>query len=252
MPKPKTYVVLSDIQFPFHDPKALNLALAFIDDLKPHGVVLAGDIADCYSLSSFDKSPLTAASLELEIQLTRGLMERLSKVTRERVFLGGNHEARLTAHLWRNPQLWRELDPASRKRIAKALDFPTVFGLADYGFSWRPYGGVYKLGKLTVTHGSIVRQDSGASAKAHLLKYGGSVLHGHTHRGGSYFRRNGTGVFVAYENFCLCKLSPEYAQMPDWSQGFSVVHVGKNGLFNVQQIPILPGYQLFYGDRHFA
>lgn len=85
----KTYVVLSDIQAPFHDPKALELALAFVEGTKPTGVVLAGDIADCYSLSSFDKSPLTSATLDLEISLTRDLMAGLAKVAKDRVFLGG-------------------------------------------------------------------------------------------------------------------------------------------------------------------
>jgi len=42
--KSKTYVVLSDLQIPFEDKSALNLALDFIDSIRPQGVVLAGDI----------------------------------------------------------------------------------------------------------------------------------------------------------------------------------------------------------------
>ena len=46
---------------------------------------------------------------------------------------------------------------------------------------------------------------------------------------------------------CLCRLDPEYAQDPDWQQGFSVVHVEDNGFYHVQQIPILKQSMFFYG-----
>ena len=70
---------------------------------------------------------------------------------------------------------------------------------------------------------------------------------GHTHRLGIYYRRNRGGVHAAYENGCLCSLEPEYAQYPDWQQGFSVVHVDKGGFFNVQQIPIIGRKTFLYG-----
>jgi len=248
--KTRTYVVLSDLQIPFADNKAVGLALDFIDSIKPDGVVLAGDIVDCYSLSTFDKRPITKATLEDEIRLARDLMARLKKI-KEKVWLGGNHEFRLERHLAANPNLWQPLDAASRKRISEALSFPVVFGLADFGFKWLPYGDVHKLGRLTVTHGNQVRQDSGQSAKAHFLKYGVSVLHGHTHRLGVYYRTNSTGVHGAWENGCLCSTNPEYVQQPDWQQGWSVVHVGKSGLYNVQQVAVLPGYQIFFGTKNY-
>ena len=50
------------------------------------------------------------------------------------------------------------------------------------------------LGKLMVTHGSIVSKHSGTSGKNHLEKYGTSILHGHTHRLGVYYKRDVRGV----------------------------------------------------------
>jgi hypothetical protein len=37
----RTYVVLSDLQIPFQDQKAVDLVLDFIAALKPKGVVLS-------------------------------------------------------------------------------------------------------------------------------------------------------------------------------------------------------------------
>ncbi len=235
------WAILSDLQIPFQDKPVLNLVLDFVADLKPHGVVLAGDIADCYELSDFDKNPLQRWGLDKEIRESGKVMERLAKVTKARVWQEGNHEDRLRRALWRNPAFAR----------IKALQFAELFHLEDHGFQHQPYGDLFKLGKLNVTHGEIVRKHSGASAKAHYEKVGGSVLHGHTHRLGSYYRTTSVDTHVAFENGCLCRLDPEYVKRPDWQQGFSVVHVEPTrGTFSVQQVPILDR-RFFYwgGDR---
>ena len=130
------------------------------------------------------------------------------------------------------------------------LDFAKLFHLDDYGFDHLGYGDGVMLGKLLVTHGTMVRSHSGATARAHYDRHGVSTLIGHTHRLGSYFRTNLDGPHAAFEGGCLCKLSPEYVKSPDWQQGFSVVHVDeKTGLFNVQLIPILERRQFFYGGE---
>ena len=234
----KTWVILNDLQIPFQDKPVVELILNFVDDLKPYGVILNGDVVDCYSLSTFDKNPLQDAGLDREIRESSTLLARLAKVTKERWWLGGNHEDRLRRVLWDSPKFAR----------LKALQFPELFHVTEHGFRWKPYGGILWLGKLLVTHGSLVLKHSGWTGRAHFDKYGNSVLVGHTHRLGVYYRTNAKGVHAAWENGCLCKLTPEYVQYPDWQQGFSVVHVGDGGFFSVQQIPILKRSRFFYGE----
>lgn len=235
----KTWVVLNDIQIPFQDKPVLNLVLDFVDALRPHGVVLNGDVVDCYELSEFDKNPLQDAGLDREIRESAWLMDRLAHSTKERWWIGGNHEDRLRRALWKSPKFGK----------VRALQFPSLFNLKDNGFKWKPYGGVLNLGKLLVTHGSMVNKHSGWTARSHFEKYGNSVLVGHTHRLGVYYRTNARGVHASYENGCLCKLTPEYVQYPDWQQGFSVVHVDDGGFFSVQLIPILKRKCFFYGSQ---
>lgn len=237
----KTWVVINDVQIPFHDKKVLyGLVVPFIEDLKPHGIIMNGDIVDCYSLSTFSKDPLSKAGLDVEIKEAQKLMHRLSKVTQERVWLGGNHEDRLRRFLW---------EKAPALGLVPAVSFAGLFGLQHYGFEWGDYGTVVDLGSLSVTHGSMVNKHSGQSARSHFDKYGVSVMIGHTHRLGIYYRRNRAGIHAAYENGCLCSLEPEYVQHPDWQNGFSVVHVDKGGMFNVQQIPIINRQGFFYGNE---
>ena len=215
----------------------VDLVLNFVGDLKPHGVILNGDITDCYELSEFDKNPLTDFTLDREIKESGAYLERIARHCKERWWLRGNHEDRLRRTLWKNPKF----------ASVKAFQFPELFHLKDHGFRWKPYGGVLHLGKLLVTHGSMVNKHSGSTARAHFDKYGSSVLVGHTHRLGVYYRTNAKGIHAGYENGCLCRLNPEYVQYPDWQQGFSVVHVEDDGLFSVQQIPILKRKRFFYG-----
>lgn len=235
----QTWIALNDVQIPWQDQRVLDLVTDFAIDLKPYGVILNGDVVDCYELSEFNKNPIKDYSLQREIREAAGLMYKLAKVTTERWWLGGNHEDRLRRALWKNPQF----------ASIHALKFPDLFLLNENGFKWKPYGGVLHLGSLLVTHGSQVLKHSGQTARSHFDKYGTSILIGHTHRLGVYFRTNAKGIHASYENGCLCKLTPEYVQYPDWQQGFSVVHVGEHGFFNVQQIPIINRRGFFYGKE---
>lgn len=236
----KTFVVMNDIQIPFQDTQVLGLVLKFIDDLKPQGIILNGDVVDCYAISSFDKNPLKKAGLQREITGARRLMERLEKV-KEKIWLGGNHEDRLRRYLWKNPE-FADLE---------ALTFSSLFQVKEHGFTFYPYGKSWMLGKLMVTHGFMVRSHSGISARAHFDRLGTSVLVGHTHRLGAYYKTNVRGQHAAYENGCLCRLDPEYVQNPDWQQGISIVTVMENGFFNVTQIPILHRRIFFYGKEKY-
>ena len=234
----RVWAVLNDIQIPWQDRPVLDLVCDFIRALKPHGVILNGDVVDCYELSDWDKNPLVQWGLDREIREATTLLERLAKHSKERWWIGGNHEDRLRRTLWKNPKF---------AHLA-SLQFPQLFHLSDHGFQWKPYGGVLHLGKLLVTHGSMVSKHSGWTARSHFEKYGNSILIGHTHRLGVYYRTNAKGVHAAYENGCLCRLNPEYVQYPDWQQGFSVVHVAEDGgWFHVEQIPVLKRRRFFYG-----
>lgn len=237
----QTWVVINDLQIPWHDEPVINgLVIPFVRDLNPHGIVLNGDIVDCYQISDFDKNPDHPDwTLEQEINHAKGLMGQF-KTLKHKVWIGGNHEDRWRRIAWRHHKL---------KGMLKS--FPEAFAMGDYGFRYLNYGEVYGLGKLTVTHGEFVRKHSGDSGMATLERMGTSVLVGHTHRMGSYYKTDTRGVHGAWENGCLCRLDPEYEHFPNWQQGFSVVKVGPGGMFSVQQIPVINRKYLLYGDKEF-
>ena len=236
----QTWVILNDIQLPFEDKRVLwGLVVPFVQRLKPYGIVLNGDIVDCYEISDYDKDPVhRGVSLKRERAAAIKLMQALPKAE-ERWWLGGNHEDRFRRLIWREaPQL------------ADDIAFESFFKLADYGYKWKSYGNPLKIGKLLLTHGFLVAQASGASAKRHFERLGTSVLIGHTHRLGTFHVRNQGGDHAAFENGCLCKRDGlGYAQYPNWQHGFAIVHIFKGGYFNVQQIRIINRSFFVYGDQ---
>ena len=236
-----SWAVLSDIQIPYQDRRVLAGVVDFIKWLKPYGIILNGDIVDMEPFSTFDKDP-RAHRIQKEIDEAIKLMQDLRESgAKELYWLGGNHEDRLRRYIWR----------CAAALPVDAVDFPTMFKIAENGFVWKPYGRKVRLGKLIVTHGDIVRAHSAYSAKAMFEKYGSSVLFGHTHRKGAYWRTDDNGDHISCESGCLCKRDMSYTLDPNWQQGFSVVHVGAGGLFNIQMITILRGKSLFFGAERF-
>ena len=209
--------------------------------------MLNGDVTDCYEISDFSKNPMEKADLLLEQRLSGNLMDRLAKSSTVRYWLGGNHEDRLRRYIWKY---------APALGVLPELSFPRLMQIADHGFEWRDYGKVIRVGKLRVVHGNKVLKHSGQTAKAHFEDFLVSVLVGHTHRLGKYYRKSLGEMHVAIENGCLCRLDPEYAQNPNWQHGFSVVQVDdKTGLFSVQQIPIMKYRNktlCFYGKEKYV
>lgn len=81
--------------------------------------------------------------------------------------------------------------------------------------------GFYRSGIL-VTHGIFARRWSGQSAQAHHQRFGGSGVHGHTHRMGVCPHRQFAEQRqqIRFEAGCQCSLEPAYMSSPDWQNGF--------------------------------
>ena len=241
----KTYVILNDIHFPFHDRVLFDLVLPFIKERKPDGITLNGDIVDMFQLSAFDKNPLTKTTVKTEQVTLWKFLKELRDIP-DKIYKGGNHEDRWRRYLWANARALVE---------SGVVEFEKVFQLPDHGFQYFEYGEKTWIGKLLIVHGDIVRKHSGMTARGNFEKYGCSVMCGHTHRMGSYYHTNINGPHVCFENGHLSNVElAEYVKDPDWQQGFSMVQVMEDGVFSVEQIPILSvgnRKEFIYGGRRY-
>ena len=111
--------------------------------------------------------------------------------------------------------------------------------------------------RLLIGHFDKVSKHAGQTARNLLEEKGISVIQGHTHRGGSSFKKLYDRDLVAYENFCLCDRNPLYCDRPNWQLGFSMLYKDeKSDFFFVEQHPIAvtqharrATYKLFFNGR---
>lgn len=242
--KPTTRgVSVSDIQYPYHDPKVFHAALDFILDYKPTVLVLNGDGFDFYDLSRFDKDPQRRFRLQEEIEgfkaeILAHLIGAAPKA--KRYYTEGNHELRLRKYLWHH---------APELSSIKGLNVPELLELKKLGFTYLPTRQVLKFGHLRVMHSTLVRQHSGMTARALVERHGVSVLHGHSHRLGEFYKRDQRGVLGGYEQGCLCDLNPEYEDFPNWMHGWATFTVFPNDLFSVELVKVVNRSFYVYGGE---
>jgi metallophosphoesterase superfamily enzyme len=238
--KLQTWVCISDLQIPFQDQPVVELVLDFISQLRPHGVILNGDIIDGYGLSKFPRKSDITHTLADEIRQVQGVLAALQDIP-QKVYILGNHDQRIADYIDRQ---------APGIASLPNLRFEEVVQTATYGYRTVGYKEVFHLGKLAVTHGHHVRKQAGATAMAHLQQYGQSVLVGHCHRLAQVYHTDLNGTHVGIESGCLCRLDGlGYMPNPDWQQGFVVVEVDpKTGWFTSQIVPVLrqSGKACFY------
>lgn len=234
-------VILNDVHVPYQDERAVNVTLELIEYVKPSTVFLNGDIIDFYQMSRFDRNPNRVLELQADLDRLHDFLAAVRRAAPQAniCYLEGNHEARLQRYLWNHPEIAN----------LRALQAEQLFRLAEHGVKWIPQNQTHLHHGFIVTHGTVVRQASGASAKGQLERYLQSGISGHTHRQGMYRLTTFAGDFVWHENGCLCSLEPEYiVGRPNWQQCIAIGQFVADGdRFQISQVNIVNGRALYDG-----
>ena len=237
----QTVAVINDTHNPYQDVRALALAELLLEKIQPAVLVYNGDINDFYQLSSFDKDPKRVSQMQEDVDGVKDMFDRHNRILPDtrKILLGGNHEERLQRFLWAK---------ASALSSLECLSISELYGLKDRKIDYvLPECGLMVNQSFLIIHGDLISSNSSYTAKRMFDKHGGSGMHGHTHRGGSYYKRNRFGIFGWWENFCLCDLNPDWVKHPDWQHGFSLVHFTESR-FWVEQIPIVNNVLIYGGE----
>lgn len=225
---------IPDCHIPYQDERAFSLMLKVGKAFKPNHVIIGGDFADFYSVSSHDKSPDRIKSLEAEVsQVISKLLEVKKIGAKNNVFVAGNHEDRLTRYLMQKaPELF------------DTVSIEKVLSLKEIGFQYVPYKSDYKIGKLYVTH------DTGkAGVMAHkqaLDAYHSNIVINHTHRIGYIIQGDAKGDKNVGAMFGWLGDSSKIDYMhninikKDWALGFGIGYLDKKtGCIYLAPIPII-------------
>jgi predicted phosphodiesterase len=234
-----------DAHRPYHDKRAWALMMKASRWFRPDAVVILGDFADFYSVSSFSKDPTRLTQLDVEIDdCNKGLDELDSLGCDDKIFIAGNHCDRLQKYL-------SERAPA----LFSVLRIDKLFKLKQRGWKFTPYKNHTRLGKLYLTHdvGSFGRN---AAHKA-MDTFQHSVLTGHSHRMAYIVEGNAVGEQMLSAQFGWLgdveKVDYKHRiqALREWALGFGIAYEDNHGIVFVQPVPIV-SYRCVVGGKLFA
>lgn len=242
--RPTRIGVLADTHFPYHDPRAIELALAALADWGPDLIVHLGDVYDFYMISRFAKDPRRGRSVAEEVRSADAFWADLAAFGCPVYVLKGNHDDRLDQRL---NEAGGMAGLTSVDELARAGDRVT----------WLPSQAHLRVGPVVFLHGDVRGKNGGKHAARSLLdRLNVTFVCGHFHREdragtSDYHRRPRRGVVVP----CLARLeeSWEYNRVPDSVNGFAAVDVDHDeGLADVQTFVVDSGRVRAFGRTYRA
>lgn len=271
-----TIAILGDLQAPYHDKEAVEVALQICEAVKPTTLVLNGDFADFHCIGRWPIVPSAQVLDDFSEELERA--RTLLKAIRSRLpvkdcrFNSGNHEWRLERLFMRDSQLVRIL---GEKRIADATSIST---LLDFDKLRIKFTGQYPTGtwfkdpkivpperNLYIEHGYVSRKKSGYTASALLDERMTNIVTGHVERLALVWRKVvGNRRYFALEGGNLSRIAEPgkgdriYSGIPfsepdflNHMQGIAVIYHDQ-GQWYPYTIPIVNGTAVWNGRRYKA
>lgn len=177
--KLKNYVIVPDLQIPYHDVGFANAILQFISDTSPTGVIFIGDNVDCNAPASWSKATADefAGTLQNEFDVWYDLGRKLRESYSGWVGVHfGNHEKRVRSYLKSKAPAFSSLRELRLENLLRLedLDFEGLPDHYDVAPGWVTHHGDY----------CSLSDIAGRSASNYSSKIGKSVIIGHTHRAG--------------------------------------------------------------------
>jgi hypothetical protein len=245
----KKWILASDLHFPKHDPRAIDLFLQVVKQWQPDAIDFAGDLDDAECSGRWvDGTPAEAASIQEGAGLVKEFLVQVSKLAKkaeDKHFHGGNHD------YYRHKNYLEKKAP----NVLEYINPETLYGLSNSGFEWHDYERppVLRLGGIHVHHGESISKHSVESVRADVSNYMVPLIRGHSHRAGSFYKSYPlAGLEIeGYEIGHLTDPTKHtYQTTFDWQQAFAVVHVD-NGTPHVNLIRIR-NYVCYVDGKRFA
>lgn len=211
--------VISDLQIPFHDPRAVNAALKWHKRFNPDCIFINGDLIDFYGISRFATNP-AQRDLPGEIAKTHQFLGYLRQMfPKARIVLKlGNHEERWEIHMWQSPLVG--IPDFALDKVLKAAEF----GVEVVG-DRRPV----MAGRLPLLHGHEFQMGMAVSvnpARTTFLRTSHIAMIGHNHQTSEHTQTDmWRKTLTVWSTGCLCGLWPHFARVNRWNHGAARIEV---------------------------
>ena len=227
---------LSDIHLPYHDVKALELAIDYGKKNKVNAVYLNGDTMDMYQMSRFIKDR-RLRDMNSELEMARNFFEYLQSELKCPIYYKmGNHEDRLEHYLKINaPELFGIHD----------FKLENLLRFGQYGVQLIESKQMTYAGRLALLHGHEFGHSVFSPvnpARGLYTRTKESSVIGHHHQTSEHSEKSLSGdVVTTWSVGCLCGLSPDYFPFNKWNHGFGHIKVNPDGDYNFTNIRIING-----------
>lgn len=252
MAKVKRYAVLADIHYPSYHRPTFDAILEYLSKNDIDGIVFQGDQLDMQNISHHTKGRPGLRSRRGYLNDVTGFdrdilspIEALIDDETERYWIIGNHERFEQDLIEEHPEM------------EELVNHVRILDLENRGYEIIPLGHSMQLGKLTVVHGEILsgigNQMGIWPARKAVLLYAGNVLAAHSHAPQMFTQISPvehTQKWQGYINAIVGAVNPSYLRNRPtaWLNGFSIVEVQPDGLFNLYMINVIKGRFSFNGE----
>ena len=259
-------IAMGDTQFPFEDPTAWSLSLAFIRDAQPDEIVLTGDIVDGQAVSRFEKDPRKTVKLNDEMQHAHDRLAELRAAAGHAkiVYVQGNHDVRIARYAQNQAPAFVGLTiPGTDIEVLGLRNLLQLDALrielvepAEGSLSDGHLAGFYDIAPdLVATHGFYSRGGrtggGGVSIMPLVDSLDKSVVGGHDHRQGIGIVTRGNRRLKAISTGMLCRRDLGY--QPDgtsnWQTGFVAFSFDADGNWSPELVEIADGRLMWRGTR---
>lgn len=232
---PADALLISDAHIPYHDKAAVEVAVARGEGCDL--IIVNGDLADCYEVSSFQPDPRKcnfAGALRTAREFFIWLRAKFPKA--RIVYKEGNHEERLERYFTTRAPAVLGVEEFELKNLLK---------LSDYGVEWLDEKRPIRFGKLHIIHGHEFKGggfNPVNPARSLFLRANTHAIQGHNHQSSQHTKRSLTGKpITTWSTGCLCDTRPEYMPLNDWNLGAARIQIDARGTFNVDNFRIIDG-----------
>jgi Calcineurin-like phosphoesterase len=257
---------------PFHDIKAMDVALQVVQDLQPDLVVWLGDLLDLAEFGKYEQEQAFTFMTQKTIQTAYEYLMLFGANTGHQVVLEGNHDRRLQKMITANAMAAFGLKRASDVTGWPVLSVPHLCRFDDMDIEYvggYPAGEYWINDRLKCIHGLLVRSNA-STAKAVSDDERVSTIFGHIHRIETHYRtanvRGGARIRLAHTPGCLCRIDGAVPSVhgstgldgrpvthyEDWQQGLTIVRYAPgDGPFSIETafINTIEGYTTVAGGK---
>jgi predicted phosphodiesterase len=220
LPTGLKWLFISDLHIPYHDRRAVELAVQHGKRNGCNGVLIVGDLLDCYQLSTHEKDPRKSHT-KVELEKAKQLLEYLAEQIRPEEMLVklGNHEDRLHRYLCQR---------ASELLDLQQFSWADFLELERFGAQLVESNWLIENKALTILHGHEFGKGGIAApvnpSRGAFLRTNECVIMGHGHRTSQHVETTLRGrVISCWSMGCLCDLHPRYAPVNKWNLGFGIL-----------------------------